>query len=48
MRLFYVAVTRAKKKLFITASQKIKTFNGAEKEEQSNIVFDEILSAKIL
>lgn len=40
MRLFYVAITRAKKKLFITTSQKVKTFNGGEKEEQPSVVFE--------
>ena len=40
MRLFYVAVTRAKKRLFITTSQKVKTFNGAEKEEQPSVIFE--------
>ena len=43
MRLFYVAVTRAKKKLFITVSRKIKTMYG-EKEELPNIVFDELFT----
>ena len=43
MRLFYVAVTRAKKKLFITVSRKIKTMYG-EKEEQPSIVFDELFT----
>ena len=40
LRLFYVAITRAKKKLFITTSQKVKTFNGGEKEEPPSVVFD--------
>ncbi len=40
MRLFYVAITRAKKKLYITTSQKVKTFNGGEKEEQPSVVFE--------
>ena len=39
MRLFYVAITRAKKKLFITTSQKVKT-NYGEKEETPSILFD--------
>lgn len=44
LRLFYVAVTRAKKKLFITDSVKIKTFNGNEKEEPPNIIFENLNS----
>lgn len=39
LRLFYVAITRAKKKLFITTSQKVKTFNGGEKEEPPSVLF---------
>ncbi len=40
LRLFYVAITRAKKKLFITTSQRIKTFSGGEKEEPPSVLFD--------
>ncbi len=40
LRLFYVAITRAKKKLFITTSKKIKTYNGGEKEEQPSVLFE--------
>ena len=43
MRLFYVAIARAKKKLFITTSTKVKTYYGAEKEEAPNIIFTELL-----
>ena len=42
LRLFYVAITRAKKKLYITTSQKIKSFNR-EVEQMPSIVFDELL-----
>ena len=42
LRLFYVAITRAKKKLYITTSQKVKTFNGGEKEESPSIIFGQI------
>ena len=45
MRLFYVAITRAKKKLFITTSVKSKTFYGVEKEEAPNVIFEEVLSS---
>lgn len=43
MRLFYVAVTRAKRKLYITTSRKVKGYSGGEKEEMPNIVFDEVI-----
>ena len=42
LRLFYVAVTRAKKKLFITTSNKIKTKFG-EKDERPSIIFENIV-----
>ena len=42
MRLFYVAVTRAKKKLYITAPLKVKSF-GKEMEQEPSIVFEELL-----
>ncbi len=42
MRLFYVAVTRAKKKLYITAPLKVKSFNK-EVEQDPSIVFTELL-----
>lgn len=42
LRLFYVAITRAMKKLYITTSTKAKIFNGGEREEQPSIVFDKL------
>ncbi len=42
LRLFYVAVTRAKKKLYITTSKKVKTFSGGEKEEIPSVIFEEL------
>ena len=42
MRLFYVAVTRAKKKLYITAPLKVKSFNK-EIDQAPSIVFEELL-----
>jgi DNA helicase-2/ATP-dependent DNA helicase PcrA len=42
MRLFYVAITRAKKKLYITTSIKSKAF-GKEISQEKNTVFDNIL-----
>ena len=41
MRLFYVAVTRAKKKLYITAPLKVKSFNK-EVEQEPSIIFDSL------
>ncbi len=42
MRLFYVAVTRAKKKLYITAPLKVKSFNK-EIEQEPSIAFRDLL-----
>jgi superfamily I DNA/RNA helicase len=42
MRLFYVAITRAKKKLYITAPLKVKSF-GKEIDQAPSIVFEELL-----
>ena len=42
MRLFYVSVTRAKKKLYITTHIKTKSFNK-EIEQEPNIVFEGLL-----
>ena len=39
LRLFYVAVTRAKKKLYITTSSKVKSFNR-EVEQDPSILFE--------
>ena len=39
LRLFYVAVTRAKKKLYITTSRKVKSFNR-EVEQDPSILFE--------
>lgn len=41
MRLFYVAVTRAKKKLYITAPLKVKSF-GKEIEQEPSIIFENL------
>jgi superfamily I DNA/RNA helicase len=42
MRLFYVAITRAKKKLYITTSTKAKSF-GKEYSQEPNTIFEELL-----
>ena len=39
LRLLYVAITRAKRKLFITTSEKVKSF-GKLKKEDPNKIFD--------
>ena len=43
MRLFYVAVTRAKKKLYITVGHKSKSSYGRDVENEPNVVFENIL-----
>jgi superfamily I DNA/RNA helicase len=42
LRLFYVAITRAKKKLYITSSLKTKSF-GKETSQEPSIVFEKVL-----
>ncbi|MBP3925227.1 ATP-dependent helicase [bacterium] len=42
LRLLYVAITRAKKYLYITTSTNVKSF-GKVKEEEPNCIFNEIL-----
>ena len=44
LRLLYVAITRAKRKLYFTCSQKQKNFYGKEE----NIIFNELLKTKVL
>ena len=44
MRLFYVAVTRAKKKLYITASTKTKAF-GKEVVQEPSVIFTDLFQA---
>ena len=39
MRLLYVAITRAKKKLYITAARKAKTAYGRDIENEPNMIF---------
>ena len=43
LRLLYVAVTRAQRKLYITTSSKAKSF-GKETEQEPSIIFEELLS----
>ena len=42
MRLFYVAVTRAKKKLYITSAIKSKNSYGKELENTPSVIFEEL------
>ena len=42
LRLLYVAITRAKKKLFITTSRKVTSF-GKTVEQNPSIIFEELL-----
>lgn len=42
LRLLYVAITRAKNKLYITASSKIKSF-GKEKASEPSVIFENLL-----
>ena len=39
LRLLYVAITRAKRKLYITTSNKVKSF-GKLKQEEPNKIFE--------
>ena len=41
-RLLYVAITRAKRKLYITTSSKTKSF-GKEINQEPSVIFDNIL-----
>lgn len=45
LRLLYVAITRAKKKLYFTCAKKEKYY-GKEKEVKENLIFAEILNTK--
>lgn len=44
LRLLYVAITRAKNKLYITTSTKAKTKFGKEQVKQPNIIFESLLN----
>lgn len=43
LRLLYVAITRAKNKLFITVSKKLKNRYNKEQKQEMNIIFKELL-----
>ena len=43
LRLLYVAITRAKNKLFISTSRKEKAYSNTEKDSMPCIIFDELL-----
>ena len=44
LRLLYVAITRAKNRLYITASKKEQTRYGKLKDSEPSIIFDELLN----
>ena len=48
LRLLYVAITRAKRKLYFTCSQKQKNFYGKEEKIEENIIFNELLKTRVL
>lgn len=48
LRLLYVAITRAKKKLYFTCSQKQKNYYGKEEKIEENIIFNELLQTKVI
>lgn len=48
LRLLYVAITRAKHRLFITTSSKTKTRYGKEQKIEPNIIFEELLGVNTL
>ena len=43
LRLMYVAITRAKNKLFITTTSKIKTRYGKVQKSEPNTIFEEVI-----
>ena len=48
MRLLYVAITRAKRKLYFTCSKKQKNYYGKEEKIEENIIFNELLKTKVI
>ncbi len=44
LRLLYVAITRAKRKLYITASEKVKSFGNKLKPEEPSVVIETVYS----
>ncbi len=44
LRLLYVAVTRAKNKLYVTVSQKIKNRFGKEQKNEPSVIFGDLLN----
>lgn len=48
LRLLYVAITRAKRKLYFTCSKKQKNYYGKEEKIEENIIFNELLKTKVI
>lgn len=47
LRLLYVAITRAKRNLYITASTKFKNKFGKEQKTEPNVIFDTLLDTEV-
>ncbi len=47
LRLLYVAITRAQKKLYITTSAKAKGWGNKETEQEASIIFNNILKTEV-
>ena len=48
LRLLYVAITRAKRKLYFTCSKKQKNYYGKEEKIEENMIFNELLQTKVI
>ena len=48
LRLLYVAITRAKRKLYFTCSKKQRNYYGKEEKIEENIIFNELLQTKVI
>ena len=48
LRLLYIAITRAKRKLYFTCSKKQKNYYGKEEKIEENMIFNELLQTKVI
>lgn len=48
LRLLYVAITRAKRKLYFTCAKKQKNYYGKEEKIEENMIFNELLQTKVI
>ena len=48
LRLLYVAITRAKRKLYFTCAQKQKGFFGKEEKTEPNLILKELVKTKVI